>query len=69
MRRTARQDNPANRNEPVLAGAKVGLLTVAQVAAQTQISVRQLRRMIKAGALPVTRFGRAVRVRPRDVGL
>ena len=45
------------------------LLTIKQAAEKTQVSVRQLRRMIKAGELPVKRFGKAVRIHPKHLGL
>jgi excisionase family DNA binding protein len=45
------------------------LLTVKQASEKCQVSERQLRRMIKTGALPVIRFGKAIRIRPRDLGL
>ena len=44
------------------------LLTVAQAAA-CQISQRQIRRMIGAGDIPVLRFGRSIRIRPKDLGI
>jgi excisionase family DNA binding protein len=47
----------------------VRLLTVNQAAERCQLSVRQLRRMIKKGELPVVRFGKAVRIHPRHLGL
>lgn len=42
------------------------LLTVAQVAECLQLSVRQVRRLIKSGELKVHRIGRAVRIEPYD---
>jgi excisionase family DNA binding protein len=45
------------------------LLTVKEAAEWCQVSERQLRRLIKVGALPVKRFGKAIRIRPRDLGL
>ena len=45
------------------------LLTVKQASEKTQISVRQLRRLIKAGEMPVKRFGRVIRIHPKHLGL
>jgi excisionase family DNA binding protein len=45
------------------------LLTVAQAAVICQISERQIHRMIRDGRLPVLRFGRSVRIRPKDLGI
>jgi excisionase family DNA binding protein len=45
------------------------LLTVKQAAEKCQVSDRLLRRMIKAGELPVIRFGKAVRIHPKHLGL
>jgi excisionase family DNA binding protein len=45
------------------------LLTVEQAAKKCQLSVRHLRRLIKAGKLPVIRFGKAVRIHPKHLGL
>ena len=42
------------------------LMTVAQLAAHWQLSPRTIRRMITQG-LPVLRFGRAVRIHPKNV--
>lgn len=43
------------------------LLTAESVATILNISLRQTRRLIADGALPVVRIGRAVRVRPDDL--
>jgi excisionase family DNA binding protein len=43
------------------------LLTCAEVAGQLQLSERHVRRLIAAGALPVHRFGTAVRVSSDDL--
>lgn len=43
------------------------LLTCAEVAEQLQLSERHVRRLIAAGALPVHRFGVAVRVSGADL--
>ncbi|NQV79368.1 MAG: helix-turn-helix domain-containing protein [Alphaproteobacteria bacterium] len=43
------------------------LLTVAQVATHLQISIRQVRRLIKAKELEVLRIGRRIRIDPRDL--
>jgi excisionase family DNA binding protein len=45
------------------------LLTVAQFAALSRMSERHIRHMIKAGDIPVLRFGRSIRIRPKDVGI
>jgi excisionase family DNA binding protein len=45
------------------------LLTVAQAADACQISERQMRRIIRDGRISVLRFGRAIRIRPIDLGL
>ena len=42
-------------------------LTVAEVAARLKVHPITVRRLIKAGRLPVVRVGRAVRVRAEDV--
>lgn len=61
---------PANRAPP--AGSSITpaferLLTVDDVIEITQISLRQVRRMIASGELPVVRFGKLVRIRPSDL--
>ena len=43
------------------------LLTFADVAEQLQVSPRTVRRLADAGALPVIRIGRAVRVAETDL--
>ena len=47
----------------------IRLLTAEQAAEASQVSLRQIRRMIKDGTLPVKRFGRAVRIHPKELGL
>jgi excisionase family DNA binding protein len=49
--------------------ANCRLLTVAEAADICKISERQLRRMIKDNRIRVVRFGRAVRIRPADLGI
>ncbi len=51
--------NPKTR--PVLVPL-APLLTVAETAALWNVSTRTIRREIKAGRLPVIRFGRAIRI-------
>jgi excisionase family DNA binding protein len=43
------------------------LLTVEDVAARLQLSVRSIRRLIAENKLCVIRIGRSVRVRPEDL--
>lgn len=43
------------------------LLTLPEAAAILSLSLKTLRRRIAAGALPVIRDGRALRVHPRDL--
>ena len=43
------------------------LLTAAEAAAILSVSLRQVRRWITEGRLPVMRVGRAVRIRPEDL--
>ena len=43
------------------------LLTFADVAEQLQVSPRTVRRLADAGALPVIRIGRAVRIAETDL--
>jgi excisionase family DNA binding protein len=70
MKGLARKSKRLNQNTAASAGTEeVRLLTVKEAADRTRTSVRHLRRMIKAGGLPVTRFGRAVRIHPKDLGL
>lgn len=45
------------------------LLKVSEAAERCHLSIRHLRRMIKAGTLPVKRFGGAVRIHPKDLGI
>jgi excisionase family DNA binding protein len=47
----------------------VRLLTVAQAAKAIQLSERQVRRMIAKGEIQHRRFGRVIRIHPRDLGL
>jgi excisionase family DNA binding protein len=42
-------------------------LTVGEVAAYLRLSLRQVRRLIASGDIPVTRLGRPVRVHKRDL--
>lgn len=42
--------------------AKATLLTVSEVAAHFQVSEKTIRRLIKAGDLPVVRVGRSLRI-------
>jgi hypothetical protein len=66
----ARKTQRANQNEAASAGSEeVRLLTVKQGAYRTQMSERDLRRRIKSGEIPVKRFGKAVRIHPKDLGL
>jgi excisionase family DNA binding protein len=70
MKGAARKPQHANQNTTASAGTEQAwLLTVKEAADRTRISERHLRRMIKAGDLPVTRFGKAVRIHPKDLGL
>jgi excisionase family DNA binding protein len=43
------------------------LLTIPEVANLLRLSVRQVRRMVASGDLPVLRFGRSVRVSGEEV--
>ena len=55
---------------PRPAEARAGLpvlLTCAEVAERLQLSQRQVRRLIAAGALPSHRFGAAVRISHDDL--
>ncbi|NQV85467.1 MAG: helix-turn-helix domain-containing protein [Woeseiaceae bacterium] len=52
------QNEPRATDEP--------LLTVAEIAQSCQVCERTVRRWIADGDLPVVRFGRLVRIRPRD---
>ena len=42
-------------------------LTVCEVAAHFQVSEKTIRRLIKAGILPVVRLGRSVRINPEVI--
>ena len=48
-------------------GASPPLLTFVDVAEQLQVSPRTVRRLADAGALPVIRIGRAVRIAAADL--
>jgi excisionase family DNA binding protein len=69
MKRATRQDNPAKRDTEASVGTETRLLTVKEAAERTQVSVRKLRGMIKSGEVRVKRFGKAVRIHPKDIGL
>lgn len=43
------------------------MLTIADVAAHLQLSIKSVRRLIDRQALPVHRFGRQVRIAPHDL--
>jgi excisionase family DNA binding protein len=60
---------PGDRDLPGGFDAGDRLLTVAQAADICQISERQIHRMIRDGRMPVLRFGRSVRIRPKDLGI
>jgi excisionase family DNA binding protein len=62
-------DPPTKRDLPAGFDARNRLLTVAQAAEICQLSKRQLHRLIHDGRIPVLRFGRAIRIRPTDLGL
>ncbi len=47
--------------------AKATLLTVSEVAAHFQVSEKTIRRLIKAGDMPVVRLGRSVRLHPEVI--
>lgn len=57
---------PAGGSPPP-APALAPLLTVPEVADLLRLSVRQVRRMVASGELPVLRFGRSVRVSREQV--
>jgi hypothetical protein len=66
----ARKTRRTNQNEAASPGSEeVRLLTVKQGAYRTQMSERDLRRKIKSGEIPVKRFGKAIRIHPKDLGL
>ena len=69
MRGAARQSNPMNPDPAVSVETNVRLLTVKEAAAACQISERQLRRLISSGEVPAKRFGKAIRIHPRYLGL
>jgi excisionase family DNA binding protein len=46
--------------------AAMPLETIAETAEHFNVSERTIRRLIAAGELPVARFGRIVRIRPKD---
>jgi len=45
----------------------IPLLTFLQAADTLQVSIRSVRRLVDAGALPVIRIGRLVRIDPDDL--
>jgi excisionase family DNA binding protein len=47
--------------------ARIGFLTVAEVAEQLRVSTMTVYRLIKAGDLVAARIGRSYRLRPEDV--
>ncbi|MEA3214495.1 MAG: hypothetical protein QOJ19_651 [Acidimicrobiia bacterium] len=47
--------------------ARLGFLTVAEVAEQLRVSTMTVYRLIKSGELPAVRIGRSYRLRPVDV--
>jgi excisionase family DNA binding protein len=47
--------------------ARIGFLTVAEVAEQLRVSTMTVYRLIKAGELVAARIGRSYRLRPEDV--
>jgi excisionase family DNA binding protein len=47
--------------------ARIGFLTVAEVADQLRVSTMTVYRLIKAGDLPAARIGKSYRLRPEDV--
>lgn len=55
--------------EPTRKNEEFRLLTVKQAAYRIQMSERDLRRRIKAGEIPVKRFGKVIRIHPKDLGL
>jgi len=70
MKTTARKNKLANQIEAASTGTEEArLLTVKEAAERTRTSERHLRRMIKDGDLPVKRFGKAVRIHPKHLGL
>jgi excisionase family DNA binding protein len=67
--RSTRRSHDNREDQDRATGTDSRLLTVAQAADISQISERQIRRMIGDGRIPVVRFGRAVRIRPKDLGI
>jgi excisionase family DNA binding protein len=63
------RSNLLDRADLAIAPVGARLLTVKQASEQAQISVRQLRRMIRTGELKVKRFGKAVCIHPEHLGL
>jgi len=47
--------------------ARIGFLTVAEVAEQLRVSTMTVYRLIKAGDLVAARIGKSYRLRPEDV--
>ena len=47
--------------------ARIGFLTVAEVAEQLRVSTMTVYRLIKSGDLVAARIGRSYRLRPEDV--
>jgi excisionase family DNA binding protein len=47
--------------------ARIGFLTVAEVAEQLRVSTMTVYRLIKSGELVAARIGRSYRLRPEDV--
>jgi len=45
----------------------IPLLTLLQAADTLQVSIRSVRRLVDAGALPAIRIGRLVRIDPADL--
>ena len=52
---------------PTTAPARRRLVSLAEAAAQLDVSTRTLRRHISAGALPAYRVGRLVKIDPADL--
>jgi excisionase family DNA binding protein len=70
MKARVRKNKRANQSTAPSTGTEeVRLLTVGEAADRTRTSERHLRRMIKDGKIPVKRFGKAVRIHPKDLGL
>lgn len=60
---------PATSNGKPSGSTKAPFLTVKQLAARWQISVRQVHRIIADGDLRVHRFGRSIRIAIEDIEL